>query len=85
MGDHSKTGINTMFNTGTTVGVNANIFGAQFPPKYIPSYSWGGFPNSPKFMLQKAFEVGENMMKRRGLSLSEIDKDILTFISDNGL
>jgi UDP-N-acetylglucosamine diphosphorylase/glucosamine-1-phosphate N-acetyltransferase len=85
MGDHSKTGINTMLNTATTVGVNANIFGAQFPPKFIPSYSWGGFENSPKYKLEKAFEVGENMMQRRGLSLSKLDKDILTFISNNNL
>lgn len=85
MGDHSKTGINTMLNTATTVGVNANIFGAQFPPKFIPSYSWGGFPESPNFKLEKAFEVAENMMKRRNLILSNEDKNILKHISDNNL
>ena len=85
MGDHSKTGINTMLNTATTIGVNANVFGAQFPPKFIPSYSWGGFSDSPKFRLEKAFEVGENMMKRRNLSLTKMDRNILTFISDNNL
>jgi len=85
MGDHSKTGINTMLNTATTVGVNANIFGAQFPPKYIQSYNWGGFPNSPKYKLIKAFEVAENMMKRRNITLTNIDKKILTHIADNNL
>ena len=85
MGDHSKTGINTMLNTATTVGVNANIFGAQFPPKYISSYNWGGFEDSPKFKLEKSFEVSQNMMKRRHLDLSETDKAILKHIADNNL
>ncbi len=85
MGDHSKTGINTMLNTATTVGVSANIFGGEFPPKYISSFNWGGFENSPKFKLEKAFEVAQNMMKRRGINLSEEDKSILTHISENNL
>ncbi|HIP35375.1 MAG TPA: glucose-1-phosphate thymidylyltransferase [Crocinitomix sp.] len=85
MGDHSKTGINTMLNTATTVGVSANIFGGGFPPKYIPSFSWGGSEQSPKFILEKAFEVSENMMKRRKVSLSVKDKKILTYIFENNL
>lgn len=85
MGDHSKTGINTMLNTATTIGVNANIFGAQFPPKFISSYNWGGFEDSPKFKLEKSFEVSQNMMKRRHLDLSVNDKAILKHISDNNL
>jgi len=85
MGDHSKTGINTMLNTATTIGVNANVFGAQFPPKYISSYNWGGFENSPVYNLDKAYEVAENMMKRRHLSLSEADKKILKHIADHNL
>jgi len=85
MGDHSKTGINTMLNTATTVGVNVNIFGAQFPPKYIPSYNWGGFSDSPKYEINKAFEVAQNMMKRRNITLTNIDKKILTHIADNNL
>ncbi len=74
MGDHSKSGINTMFNTGTVVGVMANVFGGDFPKKYIPSYSWG---EKDKFLLDKAFEMAERMMQRRGISLSEEDKAIL--------
>ncbi len=85
MGDHSKTGINTMLNTATTVGVNANIFGGDFPPKHIPSFSWGGFKLSPKFELEKAFEVAQNMMSRRKIALSDKDKKILTYIFENEL
>lgn len=77
MGDHSKTGINTMLNTSTVVGVSANIFGAGFPAKYIPSFTWGAAEKSEIFKLDKAFEVATNMMERRNLSLSEIDKKIL--------
>jgi len=72
MGDHSKSGINTMFNTGTVVGVSANIFGGDFPPKYIPSFSWG----KEKFKLEKAFEVAERMMSRRNVAFTNEDKKI---------
>jgi UDP-N-acetylglucosamine diphosphorylase/glucosamine-1-phosphate N-acetyltransferase len=82
MGDHSKTGINTMLNTATTVGVSANIFGAGFPNKYIPSFSWGGH-GEDKFILDKAFEVAENMMKRRKVELTEGDKKILNHLYQN--
>lgn len=85
MGDHSKTGINTMLNTGTVMGVNANVFGAGFPPKYIPSFSWGGFQDGLKFDLQKAFETAENVMKRRNVAFDEIEKNILTYIYENEL
>ncbi len=74
MGDHSKAGINTMFNTGTVVGVCANIFVAGFPPKHIPSFSWG---EKDVFQLEKAFEMAEQMMGFVGQSLNERDKDIL--------
>jgi UDP-N-acetylglucosamine diphosphorylase/glucosamine-1-phosphate N-acetyltransferase len=84
MGDHSKAGINTMFNTGTVVGVCANIFGSDFPPKYIPSFAWGGDKNSPKFELEKAFEVAQRVMERRGKILTEAEKNILTKISGDG-
>lgn len=80
MGDHSKCGINTMFNTGTVVGVNANIYGGDFPPKFIPSFSWGGASGMVTYTLEKAFEVAKNVMSRRGVDLSEADKDILTAI-----
>jgi UDP-N-acetylglucosamine diphosphorylase/glucosamine-1-phosphate N-acetyltransferase len=77
MGDHSKCGINTMFNTGTVVGVSANVFGAGFPPKFIPSFSWGGFDPSVEFRIQKALELAERMMERRHLSLSPEEVAIL--------
>jgi UDP-N-acetylglucosamine diphosphorylase/glucosamine-1-phosphate N-acetyltransferase len=83
MGDHSKTGINTMLNTATVVGVHANVFGGGFPPKFIPSFSWGGFGDSERFELEKAYEVAENMMSRRHLELSDFDKEIFNFLNDN--
>ncbi|MGB0934408.1 MAG: putative sugar nucleotidyl transferase [Lishizhenia sp.] len=83
MGDHSKSGINTMFNTATVAGVCANIFGGGFPDKYIPSFTWGGIENSVPFKLEKAFEVAQNMMGRRKVDLTQQDKEILQFIADN--
>lgn len=77
MGDHSKCGINTMFNTGTVVGVSANIFGADFPPKFIPSFSWGGAQWLRTFTFDKAIEVANRMMERRGLKVEEADERIL--------
>lgn len=82
MGDHSKTGINTMLNTATSVGVCANIFGAGYPPKFIPSFSWGGINSNDRFELNKAYEVAENMMKRRNIELTESDKKILSTLFD---
>ena len=79
MGDHSKSSINTMFNTGTVVGVCANVFGGGFHPKYIPDFAW----NEDVFDLDKAYEVAQRVMERRGLALSDIDKDILKFIYEN--
>jgi len=76
MGDHSKTGINTMLNTATVVGVHANIFGAGFPAKYIPSFTWGATESNEKFKLEKAFEVATNMMARRNVELTVADKKI---------
>lgn len=83
MGDHSKTGINTMLNTATVVGVSANIFGGGFPEKHIPSFTWGGVDRMDKFILDKAFEVAENMMGRRKITLTGADKSILTYLYDN--
>ncbi|MEI6311251.1 MAG: GlmU family protein [Bacteroidota bacterium] len=80
MGDHSKSGINTMFNTGTVVGVCANIFGADFPPKHIASFTWGGSESMVEFKLEKAFEVAEKMMDRRKIPFTDIDKNILKHI-----
>jgi UDP-N-acetylglucosamine diphosphorylase/glucosamine-1-phosphate N-acetyltransferase len=80
MGDHSKCGINTMFNTGTVVGVSANIFGSGFPRNFVPSFSWGGASGFETYLPKKAFQTAEKVMQRRGLSLSEIDKTILETI-----
>lgn len=77
MGDHSKAGINTMFNTGTVSGVNANIFGAGFPPKYIPSFSWGGFENSAVFKFEKAVALATEVMKRRKIIFDITEEEIL--------
>lgn len=77
MGDHSKCGINTMFNTGTVVGVSANIFGAGFPRNFIPSFSWGGSQGSMTYKTVKAFEVAAVVMKRRNIDFSETDQAIL--------
>lgn len=69
MGDHVKCSINSMFNTGTTVGICCNIFDSGFPPKYIPSFSWGGSSDFQKFNIEKLFESIENTMARRGKKL----------------
>jgi UDP-N-acetylglucosamine diphosphorylase/glucosamine-1-phosphate N-acetyltransferase len=81
MGDHSKCSINTMFNTATVVGVSANIFSSGFPKKYVPSFAWG---ENDKFKFDLALEVAEAMMKRRGLSLSNSEIEILRRIYDWG-
>jgi UDP-N-acetylglucosamine diphosphorylase/glucosamine-1-phosphate N-acetyltransferase len=80
LADHSKTGINTMFNTGTVVGVNANIFGDGYQRNYIPSFSWGGPQGYKKFNLQKAFQVAEAVFKRRNRIFDDTEKEILTHL-----
>lgn len=80
MGDHSKCGINTMFNTGTVVGVSANIFGSGFPRNFVPSFSWGGSKGFVTYKTDKAFEVAEVVMGRRKEEFTEIDKAILNHI-----
>ncbi|SHF54130.1 UDP-N-acetylglucosamine diphosphorylase/glucosamine-1-phosphate N-acetyltransferase [Salegentibacter echinorum] len=80
MGDHSKCSINTMFNTGTLVGVSANIFGAGFPRNFIPSFSWGGSAGMSTYKTEKAFEVAEIVMKRRGFPFSAEEKKILEHV-----
>ncbi|WP_044398658.1 GlmU family protein [Lacinutrix sp. Hel_I_90] len=80
MGDHSKCGINTMFNTGTVVGVMANIFGSGFPRNFVPSYSWGGSSGFTTYLTKKAFEVVEVVMSRRNMVFSAQDKAILEFV-----
>ncbi|HBR54579.1 MAG TPA: glucose-1-phosphate thymidylyltransferase [Flavobacteriaceae bacterium] len=80
MGDHSKCGINTMFNTGTVVGVSANIFGSGFPRNFIPSYSWGGSGGMTTYKTNKAFEVAKIVMARRGIEFTEDDAAILEHV-----
>jgi len=80
MGDHSKCGINTMFNTGTVVGVSANVFGAGFPPKFIPSFAWGGPEGFQTYKFDKVIETAQRVMLRRNHDLSKIEKNILKFI-----
>jgi len=80
MGDHSKCGINTMFNTGTVVGVSTNIFGSGFPRNFIPSFSWGGHSGFVTFKTNKAFEVAEVVMARRKEEFTDKDKAILEHV-----
>jgi UDP-N-acetylglucosamine diphosphorylase/glucosamine-1-phosphate N-acetyltransferase len=83
MGDHSKCGINTMFNTGTVVGVSANIFGASFPDKYIPSFTWGGITEQTIYRFDKAVATANRMMQRRNQCLSEAEVAVLKTIYDH--
>lgn len=80
MGDHSKCGINTMFNTATVMGVSSNVFGAEFPDKYIGSFQWGA--SGENYDFNKAIESANNMMERRGLQLSSAEIGILKSIFD---
>lgn len=82
MGDHSKCGINTMFNTGTVVGVSANIFGAGFPRNFVPSFSWGGAAGFSTYLTQKAFQTAKIVMARRNVEFTEQDAAILTHVFD---
>jgi len=77
MGDHSKCGINTMFNTGTVVGVSANIFGTGFPRNFIPSFSWGGPQGYSVFKPEQAFKVAKEVMQRRNIEFDVKDQKIL--------
>ena len=77
MGDHSKCGINTMFNTGTVVGVSANIYGCGYPRNFIPSFSWGGASGFTTYQMRKGIEVANAVMKRRNTALSVEDQNIL--------
>lgn len=83
MADHSKCGINTMFNTATVVGVSANVYGGGFPDKYIPSFSWGEPGNIVPFRFDKAVEYANNMMNRRGLELTAEEIEVLRYIQEH--
>ncbi|MEP3209602.1 MAG: GlmU family protein [Maribacter sp.] len=77
MGDHSKSAINTMFNTGTVVGVNCNIYVPGFPRNFVPSFSWGGASGFSSYLPRKAFEAAEVMMARRGVKFDDKEAKIL--------
>jgi len=80
MGDHSKCGINTMFNTGTVIGVSVNIFGPGFPRNFVPSFSWGGASGFTEYKTNKVFEVADVVMKRRNLVFDAIEERILKHV-----
>lgn len=80
MGDHSKCGINTMFNTGTVIGVSTNIFGAGFPRNFVPSFSWGGAAGFSTYLTSKAFQTAKIVMARRNVEFSEEDAKILEYV-----
>ena len=78
MADHSKCGINTMFNTGTVVGVSANVFGSGYPRNFIPDFAWGGAQGFELYAINKAFETAEKAFERRERTFDEVEKNILT-------
>lgn len=80
MGDHSKCGINTMFNTGTVVGVSANVFGSGFPRNFVPSFSWGGAAGFTTYVTKKAFQTAKLVMERRNLDFDEREEAILEHV-----
>lgn len=80
LGDHSKTAINTMFNTGTVVGVSCNIFGAGFPAKFIPSFTWGGSDFLRTYHVSKSLEVAKVVMNRRNIELTKTEEDLINKI-----
>ena len=80
MGDHSKCGINTMFNTGTVVGVSTNIFGSGFPRNFVPSFSWGGASGFTTYLTSKAFQTAKIVMARRQVEFSDEDAKILEHV-----
>ena len=77
MGDHSKCGINTMFNTGTVVGIFSNIFDSGFPQKFIPSFSWGGKDGFEDYNIEKAIEVAKKVMLRRDINLDDDEENVI--------
>nr|WP_298790490.1 GlmU family protein [uncultured Allomuricauda sp.] len=80
MGDHSKTAINTMFNTGTVIGVNSNIYVPGFPRNFVPSFSWGGASGFTEYLPKRAFEAAKVMMARRGVEFDEKEARILEHV-----
>lgn len=82
MGDHSKCGINTMFNTGTVIGVNSNIFGAGFQRNFIPSFAWGGTKGFDDFSIRKAIDIAKRVYSRRDIEFDDTEQFILRSIKE---
>lgn len=80
IGDHVKTAINTMLNTGTVIGVAANVFGSGFPPKAIPPFAWGGYDSGERYRLDQAIEVAARVMARRKMTLTTADETMLRYL-----
>lgn len=80
MGDHSKTGINTMLNTGTVVGTSTNVFGGGFPPVFIPSFTWSNAGKIETYLPDKALEVAEAVMQRRDITMTIVDREVLRHV-----
>ncbi len=85
MGDHTKTAINTMFNTGTVVGVNCNIYGDGFPPKFIPSFSWGGSGGLREYEFSKCIEVARVVMERRNVPFTPATNKLFEAVKELSL
>jgi UDP-N-acetylglucosamine diphosphorylase/glucosamine-1-phosphate N-acetyltransferase len=83
IGDHVKTAINTMLNTGTVIGAGANVFGAGFPPKSIPAFAWGGFEGGERYRLDQAIEVAARVMGRRKVPMTSADETLLRYLYDH--
>jgi hypothetical protein len=82
MGDHSKCGINTMFNTGTVVGVSANIFGDGFQRNFVPSFSWGGKAGYTNYKFAKAVQVAKAVFARRNRTFDDTEEALLRSVFD---
>jgi UDP-N-acetylglucosamine diphosphorylase/glucosamine-1-phosphate N-acetyltransferase len=82
MGDHSKSGINTMFNTGSVVGFSCNIFGSGFPDKYLPSFSWRGQDDLQTYEIEKSLDTAKVVMSRRKVEFKKTDEELFRKIFD---
>jgi hypothetical protein len=85
MGDHSKSAIGSVFNTGTVVGVACNLIEPGFPPRYVPSFHWGGAQKLTPYPFNKTLDIARAVMARRHRELSEADIEVLRWIYDNRL
>ncbi|GAP62281.1 hypothetical protein ARMA_0704 [Ardenticatena maritima] len=80
IGDHTKTGIGLLINTGSVFGVACNLYGATMPPKFVPSFSWGTGSRLVEYRLEQALETAARVMARRNKTLTQAEADLLTYI-----